>query len=77
MSSQQGSDAWGPGIPSGTPVGMAIVFNQFDMGRLGQYYDPSEFPIAKIDFNPPKGGKRRHTKKRNTRKIRKTIRRRK
>ena len=77
LSSQQGSDAWGPGIPPGTPVGMAIVFNQFDMGRLGQYYDPSEFPIAKIDFNPPKGGKRRHTKKRNTRKIRKTIRRRK
>jgi hypothetical protein len=83
LSSQQGSDAWGPGIPSGTQVGMAVVFNQFDMGRLGQYYDPSEFPIARIDFNPTKGGKirrrskRRHTKKRNTRKIRKTIRRRK
>lgn len=79
LSTQQGSDAWGSGISSRTPVGMAIVFNQFDLGQLGEYYDPSNFPIARIDFSPPKGGKRRskkrrHTKKRNTRKIRKTIR---
>jgi hypothetical protein len=82
LSNQQGSDAWGQGIPSGTPVGMAIVFNQLDLGQLGEFHDPLNFPIATLDFNPPSGGrrkskKRRHTKKRNTRKIRKTIRRRK
>jgi hypothetical protein len=49
LSSQQRSDAWGPGIPPGTPVGMAVVFNQFDMGRLANY-DQTEFPIAKLDF---------------------------
>jgi hypothetical protein len=57
--SQQGSDAWGPGIPPGTPVGMAVVFNQFDMGRLTEFYESSEFPIAKLDFNNPKGGRKR------------------
>ena len=78
-----GTTDWGSEIRPGTQVGMAIVFNQLDLGQLGEYYDPSNFPIAKIDFNPPKGGKirrrskRRHTKKRNTRKFRKTIRRRK
>jgi hypothetical protein len=78
-----GTNDWGSEIRPGTPVGMTVVFNQLDLGQLGEYYDPSNFPIAKIDFNPPKGGKirrrskRRHTKKRNTRKFRKTIKRRK
>jgi hypothetical protein len=64
LASQQGSDAWGTGISPGTPVGMAVVFNQFDMGRLDKFYEPSEFPVAKIDFNPPKGGKKRSNKNR-------------
>jgi hypothetical protein len=78
-----GTTDWGSEIRPGTQVGITVVFNQLDLGQLGEYYDPSNFPIAKIDFNPPKGGKirrrskRRHTKKRNTKKIRKTIRRRK
>jgi hypothetical protein len=81
LASQQGSDAWGPGIPPGTPVGMAIVFNQFDMGQLSSF-DSSEFPIAKIDFTPSSGGgrkrkgsKRRISKRRKSIKKRKTIRR--
>jgi hypothetical protein len=80
---QQGSDAWGSEIPPGTPIGMAVVFNQLDLGQLGEFYDASEFPIAKIDFNPssPKGGKRIKSKKRRSirrrSKKRKTIRRRK
>lgn len=84
LSSQQGSDAWGTSIPPGTPVLMTIVFNQLDLGQLGQYYDSTQFPIAKIDFNPPrKGGKRRNsnkrknTRRRKTNKKRKTIRKRK
>ena len=72
LANQQGSNAWGSGIPSGTPVLMTIVFNQLDLGQLGDFYDASEFPIAKIDFNPPKGGKRRKSSKR-----RNSIRRRK
>jgi hypothetical protein len=64
LASQQGSDAWGPGISPGTPVGMAVVFNQFDMGRLDKFYEPTDFPVAKIDFNPPKGGKKRSNKNR-------------
>jgi hypothetical protein len=85
LASQQGSNAWGPGISSGTPVEMSIVFNQLDMGQLGDFYDSTEFPIASIDFNPPSGGKRikytkkrvsrRVNKKRKTSKKRKTIRR--
>jgi len=78
-----GTTDWGSEILPGTPVGMTVVFNQLDLGQLGEYYDPSNFPIAKLDFNPSSiGGKkrrhtkrRRHTKKRNTRKIRKTIKR--
>ena len=61
---------------------MAIVFNQFDMGQI-ENFDPSEFPISKIDFTPshPKGGKRRkgsrkRINKKSSRK-RKSIRRRK
>jgi len=79
----QGSDAWGPGIPPGTPVLMAIVFNQFDMGQI-ENFDSSEFPIAKIDFTPSGGSGRRIHKKSSRRKInkkssrkRKSIRRRK
>jgi hypothetical protein len=68
---QQGSDAWGSGIPPGTQVGMSVVFNQFDMGQI-ENFDPSNFPIAKIDFTPsdPKGGRKRRTskKRRGTRK---------
>jgi hypothetical protein len=75
--SQQGSDAWGSGIPPGTPVGMAIVFNQFDMGQLSNF-DSSEFPIAKIDFTPSGGsGRKRKSSKRRISKRRKSIRRRK
>ena len=81
LASQQGSDAWGPEIAPGTPVGMAIVFNQFDMGQLANF-DSSEFPIAKIDFTPSGGGrrkrkssKRRISKRRKINKKRKTIRR--
>jgi len=67
LSSQQGSDAWGSGIPPGTQVGMTIVFNQLDLGQLGDFYDASEFPIAKIDFSPPpKGGKRKGINKKNS-----------
>jgi len=81
LASQQGSSAWGPEISPSTQVKMAIVFNQLDMGQLGDYYDPSEFPIALIDFNPPSGGKRkkynkrRKTIKRKHNKKRKTIKR--
>ena len=68
---QQGSDAWGSGIPPGTQVGMSVVFNQFDMGQI-ENFDPSNFPIAKIDFTPSdsKGGRKRRTskKRRGTRK---------
>jgi hypothetical protein len=77
LSSQQGSDAWGPGIPPGTPVRMAIVFNQFDMGQIVNF-DSSEFPIAKIDFTPSGGGRKRRkriSKRRKSIKKRKTIRR--
>ena len=78
LASQQGSNAWGAEIPPGTPVGMAVVFNQFDMGRLSNY-DPSEFPIAKLDFNPsqPKGGRKRKGSKRRISKKRKGSRKRK
>lgn len=80
LANQQGSNAWGSEIPSGTRVLMAIVFNQLDMGQLRDFYDPSEFPVGKIDFNPPssKGGKRRKSKKkRSISRKRKSIRRRK
>ena len=62
LTSQQSSDAWGPGIPPRTPVGMAVVFNQFDMGRLANY-DPTEFPIAKLDFTPSGGSRRKKSSK--------------
>jgi hypothetical protein len=81
LARQQGSSAWGSEIPPSTQVKMAIVFNQLDMGQLGDYYDSSEFPIALIDFNPPSGGKRkkynkkRKTFKRKYNKRRKTIKR--
>jgi hypothetical protein len=66
LANQQGSDAWGSEIPPGTPIGMTVVFNQLDLGQLGEFYEASEFPIAKLDFNPPssKGGKRRKSKRR-------------
>lgn len=78
LASQQGSDAWGPGIPPGTPVGMAVVFNQFDIGQIANF-DPSEFPIAKLDFNPsqPKGGRRRKSSKKRISRKRKGSRKRK
>jgi|688.fasta_scaffold83266_3 hypothetical protein len=84
LANQQGSDAWGPVIPPGTPVGMTVVFNQLDMGQLNEFYDPSEFPIASIDFTPTKGGIRRRrsskkrkriSKKRKSTRKRKSIRR--
>jgi hypothetical protein len=64
---QQGSSAWGPGISPGTPVGMAIVFNQFDMGQI-ENFDPSEFPIAKIDFTPSGGSNRKIINKKGSKK---------
>jgi hypothetical protein len=76
LENQQGSDAWGPGIPPGTPVGMAVVFNQFDIGQIANF-DPSEFPIAKLDFTPTKGGKKRKGSKRRISKKRRGTRRRK
>ena len=83
LASQQGSDAWGAGIPPRTPVAMAIVFNQFDMGQI-ENFDPSEFPISKIDFTPSGGSNRKRINKKSSRRMnkkgsrkRKTIRRRK
>jgi hypothetical protein len=76
LASQQGSDAWGAEIAPGTPVGMAIVFNQFDMGQLSSF-DSTEFPIAKIDFTPSGGSRKRKGSKRRISKRRKSIRRRK
>jgi len=78
LENQQGSNAWGPGIPAGTPVGMAVVFNQFDIGQIANF-DPSEFPIAKLDFTPsePRGGRRRKSSKRRISKRRKSIKKRK
>ena len=62
LANQQNSNAWGPEISQRTPIKMTIVFNQLDMGQLGNFYDATEFPIALIDFNPPKGGKNRRRK---------------
>jgi hypothetical protein len=54
------------------------------MGQLNEFYDPSEFPIASIDFTPTKGGIRRRrsskkrkriSKKRKSTRKRKSIRR--
>jgi hypothetical protein len=72
------TDDWGASIDADTPVQMTIVFNQFDLGQLGRFYDSTEFPVAKIDFSQgsqKKGGRRKNSKKRKGSRKRKTIRR--
>jgi hypothetical protein len=68
-----GTSDWGTQISPDYPVEMVIVFNQLDLGQLTSF-DPNEFPVATIDFNPSKGGRRKGNKRirRTNKRIRRT-----